>query len=92
MFISPEEDEAMTATQEQTNIATPDPTWDYEPIWVTLQKVIFESRHLKKILNDQEVACNVGDTAVLGWLAKIQKYLDEVGQCLGDSSSQLDEG
>ena len=77
---------------ELQNIASPDPSWDYEPVWEKLQRIIFESKHLKKILADQESATDQGDAAIAGWLAKVQGLLDEVGIAMGDSPTQLDEG
>ena len=82
----------VTHTLETQNTVAADPSWDYEPIWAILQKIIFESKHLKKILADQETATDQGDAAISSWLAKTQKHLDEVGVALGDSSSQLNEG
>ncbi|MFP5272612.1 hypothetical protein [Coleofasciculus sp.] len=71
---------------------TPDPDWDYAPIWEKLDRIIFETRHLKKILAEQEKASDQGDAATSAWSSKLNKHLNFIGQCLGDIPNPLDQG
>lgn len=77
---------------EHRDTISPDPSWDYEPVWEILQRIIFESKHLKKILADQESVTDQGDAAISNWLAKAQELIDKAGIAMGDSPTQLDEG
>lgn len=72
--------------------ATLDPDWDYAPIWEKLDRIVFETRHLKKILAVQEKASEQGDRAISAWLSKVNGHLDAIGQCLGDIPNPLDQG